>query len=298
MPTNEGATQNESMRIRVEQLRRLDDLLACEKLQSSILGRGSRSTLNLPALTSVLHTGGLILGVRDPVRNDELIGALVDFSGRFEEYRGHLTAFLGVAKAHRGRGIAKALRAEQRTLCLRERVDVVFWWADPLRSACAHLDLNRLGAIATAHVPHALGTVNDHLDAGLPTDRIQLEWWLEAPRTQAIESRQSSQPAVNVGLDKMQVLTRTSARPDGLRAPIGLEDQELPSHVMIEIPVDMDRLRQEAPEDAASWRLLNRSAYELCFGHGYTMVGLLHQGSRSFQLLERADRGKILGRTT
>ena len=282
----------------VERLRSFDDLMACEKLQASILGRGSRSILNVPALASIVDTGGLILGARDPVRKGELAGALVDLTGRFEAYSGHLTAFLGVAKGHRECGVAQALRAEERAICQRDRIDVIFWWVDPLRSLCAHIDLNHLGAIGTAHAPNAIGPVNDHLDSGLPTDRVRMEWWLEAPRTQSIAFRQASAPVLGVGLDKMRVLTRTSARANGLRMPTGLDDRELMAHVLIEIPVDLDRLRRDAPHDAAAWRLQNRSAYELCFGRGYTMVGLLHEGSRSFQLLEQVDRGGVLGRSS
>lgn len=281
---------------RVERLDSLDDLLACEKLQSSILGRGSRSILSLSTLQAILQAGGLALGVRDPVRPGELSGALVDLSATFEAYRGHLTAFLGVSNDGRGQGIAQALRLEEAGICRERRVDVVYWWVDPLRSTCAHIDLNRLGAIATAHEAHALGTLNDELNAGLPTDRVRVEWWLDAPRTQAVAARGRAGPAAGVGLAQMNVLTRTSAKADGLRAPAGLEDSPLGAHILVEIPIDLDRLRREAPEDAAAWRLQNREAYELLFGRGYTMVGLLHEGSRSFQLLEQVDRGRVLGR--
>jgi len=290
------------MSLRIEPLRTLDELRSAERLQSAVLGERSRCVEHVPALITIAEAGGLVLGAWGGPSQDLLIGLLVDHLAQFGDYRARLTSQLLVSPSFRGQGAALALRLEERRHCLRdgarERVDVIFWWSDPLRSDALHVSLNRLGAIGTKHAADAVGPLQDHLNAGLPTDRLRVEWWVDAPRTHGAIGGQFQSPVRSIGLDRMQVVNRSRSREDGTRSPAGVSMTELGNYVLVEIPIDLDLLRERAPDDALHWRLQNREVYDVLFGQGFTMVGLIHEGRRSFQLLERVDRGTVLGRGT
>jgi len=286
------------MTIAVRPLAGLDDLRACEALQQAILGDSSRRLLRIPALASIERSGGLLLGAWDDEEGrPALKGALVDLVAETEGFSARFTIFLGVHADAVNRGVGQALRRAERSACAEAGAGLVFWWADPLRSREAHIAFNKLGAIASAHRRNALGPLRDSSSVGLASDRIRVEWWLDAPRVRAVLEEDRPPPHFDLGLHQMHVLTETRRAPSGERLVVGLDAEPTKPHVLVEIPVDLDRVRRVDLEAARRWRLVTREAFEVLFAHGYVLVGLVHEGGRSFHLLERADRGDVLGRS-
>ena len=60
------------------------------------------------------------------------------------------------------------------------------WTFDPLELKNAHFNLVRLGAVARRYIPDCYGTTESPLHAGLPTDRLVAEWWLDSVRVKEI----------------------------------------------------------------------------------------------------------------
>jgi predicted GNAT superfamily acetyltransferase len=275
-----------------------DELLACERLQEVLLGDRARSVLPLPTLAAIQRAGGLLLGAWEPIGSTpKLRGALVDLVAEADGYPARFTAFLGVHPKAVNRGIAQRLRSAERAACLDARVGLVFWWIDPLRSREAHIAFNKLGGLSVAHTRNALGPVEDRPNAGLASDRLRVEWWLDAPRVRAVLDEGRRPPHFDLGLSEMHVLTRTARGPSGDRRILGLDRAPSKPYVLVEIPVDLERISTANLEDARQWRLVTREAFEVLFDAGYVLVGLVHEGGRSFQLFERADRGEVLGRS-
>jgi predicted GNAT superfamily acetyltransferase len=50
----------------------------------------------------------------------------------------------------------------------------------------AHFNLVRLGAVARTFIPNCYGVTDSPLHAGLPTDRLVAEWWLDSERVKSI----------------------------------------------------------------------------------------------------------------
>ena len=286
------------MAITVDQLTSLDDLLACEELQRRLLGHHARSILAVPTLAAIRRSGGLLLGAweREGGR-PSLRGALVDLVAEADEFPARFTALLCVDPALANRGIAQLLRASERSACVKAHADVVFWWSDPLGSAASHVAFNKLGAIGTAHRRNALGPLDDRPNRGLATDRLRVEWWISSPRVRAILDCGRLPPHYGLGLDRMQVITKTTGRPSGSRNLTGIDETASKPFVLVEVPVDLERLRKQDPSAARDWRLMTRDVFELLFASGYTIVGFVHEGGRSFHLFEREDRGTVLGRS-
>jgi predicted GNAT superfamily acetyltransferase len=92
------------------------------------------------------------------------------------------------------------------------------------------------------------------------------------------------------------VATRTTCGRSGQRTLVDVHADVDAANVLVEIPVDIELLRDEDPAEARRWRLGTREVFERLLMTGYLLVGLVHEGGRSFQLLEKADRSGALGR--
>ena len=88
-----------------------------------------------------------------------------------------------VDPATRGRGIGVALKLRQRAVCLAHGVTEVRWTYDPLIRRNAHLNLVRLGAEVVAFLPDFYGRMDDAISGGDRSDRFEVRWRLDAPRT-------------------------------------------------------------------------------------------------------------------
>lgn len=285
------------MTIEVSSLATLDDLVACERFQRQLLGEPpGGALLGVPALRAIVDCGGLVLGVRANRVTPDLVAAAVDLPGTYERFPALFSLSFAVAETARGQGVGRALRLAERRAALALGVDVVRSWLDPLRSCEAHALWNRLGAIGTGYERNALGDLADRLHRGLATDRVTVEWWLRSPRTLALVEGGRPAAHLRAPLHEMAVVTRTTVDASGHRILAGVELRDGAEHVLFEIPSDIDRLRRENPTEARRWRLETREAFERLVGNGYLFVGLLHEGGRSFHVLEKAGRSTVLGR--
>jgi predicted GNAT superfamily acetyltransferase len=283
------------MTTEADRLSGLADLGACVQLQRAILGERARSVWMVPALTAVIQSGGLVLGTRDVEKGaSRLCGALVDLVAAVDGYPAHHTVFHGVLPSARNRGIGCSLRATERAICQQQGVDLVFWDLDPLRSDEAHIAYNKLGAIATHHRRDLFGEVHDAANLGLATDRLRIEWWVDSPRVVSILDGKNQAPHFRVGIHKMDVLTETRLRQNGVRMLVEYDDAPQAEHVLAEIPADLDRMRAVDPAAAREWRLQSRPVFELLFEKGYVGIGFVHEGGRSFHLFRKADRRAAL----
>jgi predicted GNAT superfamily acetyltransferase len=286
------------MTIEADPLRSTEDLAACERLQRRLLGEGAgAAVVGVPALRAIAAAGGLLLGVRADRVTRELCATAVSLTTTFEGFRGLFSLLFGVAQDARGKGVAVALRLAERRAALEAGVEVIRSWVDPLEGRESHILWNRAGAIGAAYERSALGDLSDRVHRGLATDRVLSEWWLRSPRTIALIDEGGSAAHLRVGLNEMVVLTRTTPGPSGQRVLGSIRAEAGATNVLIEIPEDIQELRDANPAEARRWRLCTREAFERLLAAGYLLVGLVHEGGRCFQLLEKTDRSSVLGRS-
>jgi predicted GNAT superfamily acetyltransferase len=285
------------MTIAVEPLQSVEDFSACERLQRRLLGEGAgAAVLGVPALRSISDSGGLLLGVRQDGVTRELSGAVVDLASVWDGFPALFCHLFGVSADARGRSVGRALREVERKRASASGVAVVRGWIDPLRSCESHVLLNRLGAVGTLYARSVYGELSDRTHRGLATDRIGVEWWLRSPRTMALLDEGRPATHLRAGLHEMVVATRTTAGPSGQRILSDVRADVDAANVLVEIPVDVELLRDADPAEARRWRLETREVFERLLARGYLLVGLVHEGGRSFQLLEKTDRSGALGR--
>jgi predicted GNAT superfamily acetyltransferase len=141
--------------------------------------------ITVPAAIFVVahHSGGQVLGAFE---GGKIIGftlALAGLRGAQRFLHSHMTAVL---PAYQNRGVGRRLKLFQRQDALKRGIPLVEWTFDPLELKNAHFNLARLGAIARRYIPDCYGVTKSPVHAGLPTDRLVAEWWLDSERVRGI----------------------------------------------------------------------------------------------------------------
>jgi len=146
--------------------------------------------ITVPAAIFVVahHSGGQVLGAFE---GEHMVGFTLALAGlrRTERFlHSHMTAVL---PEFQNRGVGRRLKLFQREDALARGIPLVEWTFDPLELKNARFNLTRLGAIARRYLPDCYGVTNSPLHAGLPTDRLVAEWWLDSERVKSILARDS-----------------------------------------------------------------------------------------------------------
>ena len=119
-------------------------------------------------------------GVRAPPI--DVVGATLGFLGWAGglHLHSHMNA---VDPGARGRGVGVALKLRQRAICLAHGVTEMRWTYDPLIRRNARLNLVRLGAEVVAFLPDFYGELRDAITGTDRSDRFEVRWRMDSPRT-------------------------------------------------------------------------------------------------------------------
>ena len=285
------------MTIAVRSLESIEDLRSAVTLQQRILGENGHGIWQLPHLTAVQQSGGLLLGALTPTHpsTDSLDAILIDLLSTVDGYSACRTVAWAVRPQQRNKGIGTKLRLIERKALQQGAVDLVHWDADPLNSIDIYVALNKLGGILTGYRCDTLGSARDARAPGIATDRVRVEWWIDSPRVISILDQGNPPPHHHIGLNDMAVLTKTTLLPTGVRGIIEQEQSITAKHVLVEIPEDLDHIQVRDHDAAIQWRVQSRRFMDQLFESGYLGVGLIHEGGRSFLLFKKGSRRTELG---
>jgi predicted GNAT superfamily acetyltransferase len=141
--------------------------------------------ITVPAAIFVVahHTGGQVLGAFQAGRLIGFTLALAAMRPGETFLHSHMTAVL---PEYQNSGVGRRLKLFQREDALARGIKLVEWTFDPLELKNAHFNLARLGAIARRYIPNCYGVTESPLHAGLPTDRLVAEWWLDSERVKHV----------------------------------------------------------------------------------------------------------------
>jgi predicted GNAT superfamily acetyltransferase len=144
--------------------------LAAVRLYRSVFGLAPDDPAFTPKLLSALqHAGGSAVGAFD--EDDTLVGFTYGFVGLDGGTPYHYSQTAAVDPAAQGRGVAR-----------RTGVRTMRWAYDPLQARNAHFNLDVLGAVGR-WFHRDLYDMQDHFGR---TDRVVVEWDLEAPHAASI----------------------------------------------------------------------------------------------------------------
>lgn len=262
------------------------DIGACAltvAIQAEVWGRDV--VVPPPLLRAAVRSGGYVGLGYGP--GDEAPGGFVfGFPAIHDGRPAHHSHMLAVLRHQRGGGLARALKAAQRDHCLAQGVGLMTWTMDPLEALNARFNFARLGATARTHLRDHYGEMPDKLNAGLPSDRFEVEWPLAATRSAARLTGTDGPPSLeSVEATGTAYLIRDiDGRPKTAQLPSG--------RALVEIPAVFQSVRRDDPARALEWRLAAREAFEAAFAAGLVATDFLRSadGRGAYLLTPEAER--------
>ncbi len=193
---------NPSPEIEVRHCDTLAEYEDCVAVQYQIWGESM--SVPTPIFVVAHHTGGQIIGA---YAGEKLVGFTLALAGERNGatfLHSHMT---GVLPEYQNHGIGRRLKLFQRQEALKRDFRWIEWTFDPLELRNAHFNIVRLGAVVRRFIPNCYGITPSPLHAGIPTDRLVAEWWIDSDRVKSILA-EVSQP--------LAVPARTIAIPTGI----------------------------------------------------------------------------------
>ena len=221
-------------------------------------------------MLAAAHNGGFVaLGYADGDASPA--GFVFGFVGIYDYHFRHHSHMLAVREAYRGTSLAVELKQAQRDHCLDQGIEVIAWTMDPLEARNATFNFAKLGAYTREYHRDFYGAMPDKLNAGLPSDRIYVEWPIGHDRTYRRLKGEDRPPSLeNAEAEGIRYVLRADGDRPGRVDPANDE-----SHLLVGIPPRFQELKARDAKLALLWRLAAREAFETAFAKGYAAVEFL-----------------------
>jgi predicted GNAT superfamily acetyltransferase len=260
--------------ITIQPIHDLEKMAEVEPVEQAIWGIPDIEVTCTHTLHALVDNGGSLIGAYD---DDKLIGfvlgipALTKKEEPLSERLKMYSYMAGILPAYQRQGIGQRLKLAQREDALRQGYHLITWTYDPLASLNAHLNIGKLGAICRTYCRHFHGDLGG-INAGLPTDRFNVEWWLESKSVKeraANEKRPLSlQALIAQGTVILNPATQNTA---GLPVP---PEAIAPPNAssLVEIPIDIRAVKEQDMALAKTWRRHTRHLFESAFAQGFAVT--------------------------
>ena len=274
------------MSITIRAVKTIDESGMVADLSMRVWGAGPEDAVPDHVVITAAKNGGVVLLACD---GDEPVGFVFGFLGFTDELRvKHCSHQAGVLPRYQNSGLGYQLQAAQRQMLLKQGVDHATWTFDPLESRNANLNLHKLGGVCSTYSRNVYGQIDDGLNAGLPTDRFLLDWWVASPWVRSRVDEKVKIPSLSERLQQgMKVVNAPTRNHDGhlvptMQVPV-FEDQSY----LFEFPASIQAIKLADLGLAYAWRMHSRAIFEEAFAQGYSAVDLLYEDGRSCYLLEK-----------
>lgn len=284
------------------------DLEAVEALQRLVWPGNDIEIVPVHMLVAAVRGGGLVVGAYALLEGQgiklQLVGFVFGFPGIYLTPDGprlkHCSHMMGVHPDFRDRGLGYALKRAQWQMVRRQGVDRITWTYDPLQSRNGNLNIAKLGAVCNIYHREYYGVMRDGLNVGMPSDRFEVDWWVN---TRRVDRRLSKHPRRRLDLAHyfaggVEIINPSQVDEAGILHPSSItlsKDIESPEGkgqgealLLVEIPADFTSLKDADPQVALEWRLHTRAIFEEMFERGYLVTDFVFlPGShpRSFYVL-------------
>ena len=270
-------------------LEEYDEMLRLVQLNETIWRGGPADAAPAHILITFVHNGGLAFGAFE---GDEMVGLAFGFLGIHETPQGrivkHCSHQMGVHPDHRGKGIGFALKKAQWQMVRKQGIDLMTWTYDPLLSQNAYLNIGQLGAICQTYERELYGNMVDALNAGLASDRFQVEWWVN---TRRVDRRLDADNYDRISLTDyrkaaaQQIYIPETHVTSGLLRPPKIYFSPEDKLVLMPIPSNFQTMRSTDPSLARDWRFFTRDVFETAFAAGYIVTDFVYEDGNSYYVL-------------
>ena len=275
---------------RVRALSSREDLEGCVRIQRAVWGHADLDITPVHNFCISVETGAILLGA---FAGREHVGYVYSFPGVVGGVRCQHSHHLAVLPAFRGRGLGLMLKRAQWREALRRGYRLVTWTFDPMLARNANLNLHALGAVGRRYLDDFYGpTPALVLDAGVPTDRLLVEWWISSKRVR--DRMAGKRPEWSA--DRLP--KAVEAKPGGVYPavePARPALRRMERRLLVELPRNIRELAA-VPGLVGRWQAAVRTAFKGYFKAGYRLDDFL-AGERSFYVLTKAPGGRAKAAT-
>ncbi len=282
----------------IRRLTTLEEYQAVEQVEREAWAiTDPRDYVPLHVLVTAQKNGGLVAGAFE--LSGKLIGFTFGFLGMTADGRlKHCSHMTGVLPSAQRREIGYRLKLFQRDEVLKQGLELITWTYDPLQRPSARLNIAKLGAVARTYYYNLYGAMSDGINAGLPSDRFEVEWWLKsAPVVARIEGRYAQPRLADLLAKGVPFALRGVQMADGY-APQRLPYDESQDAYLVEIPYDFNALKRQSIILAKAWRHESAQVFSDLFKRGYVLHDFLSEvegkTQRAIYLLTR-NRTDLFG---
>lgn len=260
-----------------------EELTQFVDLQCAIWDMSDRNAVPSNIIHAMIIAGGVAIGAYD---GEELIG----MSMSLPYYRGQIVALwshmTGVHPAYQSRHIGFELKQMQRTWALEHDYKQIRWTFDPLQRGNANFNMAILGATANVYHNNLYGNQLGNLNAGLPTDRVEVMWQLEDPRVVRLADG-TVQASVTTHFPKENFIIEVRQNEITVSPPENIDSFQW---YFMEIPFNVNELKQSNLEFARTWQNEIRNMLHHMFHRGCALIDFIMQTDRCFYVLGVVDQ--------
>jgi predicted GNAT superfamily acetyltransferase len=264
--------------IEYRELSSVEDLEKVVDLEISVWGLPPRDAVPSSLLHAMVDTGSLVVGAYD---EHKLIGMALMFPTERNKHKLLWSHMAAVHSDYQGQGIGFELKQFQRNWALKRGYLEIGWTFDPLQRGNANFNLHVLGGITNTYHINFYGEMTDGINAGLPSDRVEVLWQLRRNRVKRLSEHSTITPLISLEniSDKYYLL-----KSDGDR-PVTYEFSPKQAFHLAEIPANINRLKQSAPDMALEWRMKLRNTFQVAFQAGYSAQDFVIIDGRPYYVL-------------
>jgi len=268
-----------------------------EDLQVAIWGR--EEAVPAHQLLAAAKNGGVVIGVYeigskkgcDAQAGEKTVGGnpigfSYAFVGRDSNQIWLYSHMSGLLPNYRGQNLGFKLKCFQRDAALQRGYHLIKWTYDPLFAANGRLNIGKLGGIVRHYEPDYYGELRDSFNAGLPSDRCIVEWYI------ASEHVKNALSEVNrLTLDEMADVPKVLSvqYKDGIIVPGALDLSLKTAKVLFPFPKDFGRIKREDPSFALCWRLTARKVFLAYLERSYVLADALRGREAAYYIFYRKE---------
>lgn len=276
----------------------MEEYVQAEHIQLDAWNMADREVVPAHAMHAMQHNGAAVLGA---FRGETMIGFALGILATVEDSQHHadevaaarlkmFSVIAGVLPQYQKSGVGFQLKLAQREFALRIGVRLITWTYDPLESVNGRFNIGKLGTVCHSYLRNFHGDMGG-INAGLPTDRFEVEWWVTSNRAQA----RAAQRWHPLRLDSLLgggavVVNEATFNVAGLPVPPPNYVSHPSTLMLVEIPASMQAIKHADGDLARRWRYHTRDVFEQLFASGFLVTDFVshedeHGHARSYYLL-------------
>ena len=288
--------------IEIRPVSSLDEFKQIEEVQRITWNMGDLEILPSRFLHAMQFNGACLLAAADGDRVVGFVfGALATVEGlteridqvaaaRLQMY----SAIMGVLPEYQESGVGYRLKLGQREFALRIGVRLITWTFDPLESRNAHFNIGKLGVVTHRYLRDFHGPMTG-LNAGLPSDRFYVEWWVTSNRVKSrVDARRGRLELAAYRGGGAVIVNEATRTPQGFARPADGVLKDNGRILLVEIPGSIQAVKAADMDLALAWRLHTRELFEHYFAANYLVTDFVrdpHNGDadRSYYVLTHME---------